>query len=171
MVQGRLERRSCVSDGESDKLYSPPMFLELPDEVDVLVGLGLAFFFTSQVPAESDLDDDESAKFLVEGCRVWGGGVGYPPGVYEVRGCALASGMKSLGFVVGKDPVRDTSWGRRILCVACGGGEIPRFVPWVLIYIRVSWVTDGGVVSYRVEPVCVGAILLMVEFHSLRRVR
>jgi hypothetical protein len=69
------------------------MFPELHDEVDVLVGLDLAFFFTSQIPAESDLNDDESAEFLVEGCRVRGGGVGYSPGVYEVRGCAVSGSM------------------------------------------------------------------------------
>ena len=82
-----------MSYGESDKLYCPPMFPELPDEVDVLGGLGLAFFITSQIPAESDLNDDESAEFLVEGCRVRGGGVGYSPGVYEVRGCAVSGSM------------------------------------------------------------------------------
>ncbi len=32
-----------MSYGESDKLYCPPVFPELPGEVDVLVGLGLAF--------------------------------------------------------------------------------------------------------------------------------
>ena len=121
-----------MADGEGDKHYCPPMFPELRDEGDVLVGLGLAFFFTSQVPAESDLNDHESAEFLVEGCRIWGGGVGYPPGVYEVQGCAVASGMKCLDFLVGKDPVGDTSGGRRTFCVACGGGEILRVVPRVL---------------------------------------
>ncbi len=106
-----------MSDGEGDKYYCPPMFPELRDEGDVLVGLGLAFFFTFQVPAESDLNDDERSEFLVEEYRVWGGGVGYPPGVYEVRGCAVSGCMKSLGFLVGKDPIRDTSWGCLTLCV------------------------------------------------------
>jgi len=69
------------------------MFPEFRDEGDVLVGLGFAFLFTSQVPTESDLDNDESAKLLVEGCRIWGGGVGYPPGIDEARWCAVTSGM------------------------------------------------------------------------------
>jgi hypothetical protein len=89
-----------VSDGEGDKLDGPPVFLELRDEGDVLVGLGFAFFFTSQVPTESDLDDDESAKFLVEGCRIWGRGVRYPPGVYEVRGCSVTGCMQRLDLLV-----------------------------------------------------------------------
>jgi hypothetical protein len=89
-----------VSDGEGDKRDGPPVFLELRDEGDVLVGLGFAFFFTSQVPTESDLDDDESAKFLVEGCRIWGGGVGYPPGVYEVRSCSVTGCMQRLDLLV-----------------------------------------------------------------------
>ena len=99
-----------MSDVESDKLYCPPMFPELHDEVDVLVDLGLSFLFTSQIPAESDLNDDESAEFLVEGCRVRGGGVGYAPGVYKVRGCAVSGSMQSLGFLVGEDPIRNASW-------------------------------------------------------------
>jgi hypothetical protein len=69
------------------------MFPEFRDKGDVLVGLGFAFFFTSQVPTKSDLDDDEIAQFLVEGCRIWEGGVGYPPGIDEVRCCAVTSGM------------------------------------------------------------------------------
>jgi hypothetical protein len=89
-----------MADGEGDKHYCPPMLPEFRDEGDVLVGLGFTFFFTSQVPTESDLDDDEGAKFLVEGCRVWGGGVGYPPGVDEVRCCAVTSGIKCLDFLV-----------------------------------------------------------------------
>ncbi len=56
-----------MSYGEGDKHYCPPVFLEFRDEGDVLVGLGFAFFFTSQVPTESDLDDDESAWFLGSG--------------------------------------------------------------------------------------------------------
>ena len=61
VVQGRRECRSCVADGEGDNLYRPPMLPEFRDEGDVLFGLGVTFFFTSQVPTESDLDDDESA--------------------------------------------------------------------------------------------------------------
>ncbi len=76
-----------------------------------------------------------------------------------------------MGFLEGKDPVRDTSWGCLTLCVVCVSGEIPRVVSRVLRYIRVSWVTDGGVVGFRVEQVCVGGVLLRVEFQSLRRAR
>ncbi len=82
-----------MSNGEDDELHCSPLFLEGRDEGDVLVGLGFEFVFTSQVPTESDLDDNESAEFLVEGGRVWGGEVGYPLGVNEVRRCAVTSGM------------------------------------------------------------------------------
>jgi hypothetical protein len=82
-----------MTDGEGDKQNCPPMLLEFRGEGDVFVGLGFAFFFTFKVATESDLDDDEGAKFLVEGRRIWGGGVGYPPGVYEVRSCAVTSCM------------------------------------------------------------------------------
>jgi hypothetical protein len=67
-----------MSDGEGDELHCPSVFLKGFDERDVLVGLGFALVFTSQVPTESDLDDDERAKFLVERGRIREGGVGYP---------------------------------------------------------------------------------------------
>ncbi len=50
-----------MSNGEGDELYCSPVFLESRDEGDVLVGLGFEFVFASQVPAESDLDGNESA--------------------------------------------------------------------------------------------------------------
>ncbi len=55
-----------MSDGEGDALYCSPVFLEGRDEGDVLVGLGFEFVFTPQVPTKSNLDDKESAEFLVE---------------------------------------------------------------------------------------------------------
>jgi hypothetical protein len=125
VVEGRRESHACKSDGEGDKLYYSPVFLEGRDEGDVLVGLGFEFVFTSQVPTKSDLDDNESADFLVEGGRIWGGGVGYPPGVNEVRCCVVTSGMQLLGFVEREDPLRDAAVGCRAFCVALGGGEAP----------------------------------------------
>jgi hypothetical protein len=44
VVEGRLECRFCMADGEGDERYYPPMFLEFRDEGDLLVGLGFAFF-------------------------------------------------------------------------------------------------------------------------------
>ncbi len=78
VADGRRECRACMSDGEGDELCCSPVFLEGRDEGDVLVGLGFEFVFTSQLPTESDLDDNESAEFLVEGSRIWRGGAGYP---------------------------------------------------------------------------------------------
>ncbi len=66
VVEGRRECRACMSDGEDDELYCSPVFLERRDEGDVLVSLGFEFVFTSQVPTKSDLDNNESAEFLVE---------------------------------------------------------------------------------------------------------
>ena len=66
VVEGRRECRACMSNGEGDELYCSPVFLEGRDEGDVLVGLGFEFVFTPQVPTKSDLDDNESAEFLVE---------------------------------------------------------------------------------------------------------
>ncbi len=51
------------------------------DEGGVLCGLGLMFGVAANVPAESDLDDNECAEALVEGGRVRGGGVRDPSGV------------------------------------------------------------------------------------------
>ncbi len=93
VVEGRRECSACMSDGEGDDLHCSLVFLEGRDEGGVLVGLGFEFVLTSQVPTISDLDDNESAAFLVEGGRIWGGRVGYLPGVNEVRRCAVTSGM------------------------------------------------------------------------------
>jgi hypothetical protein len=93
VAEGRRECRACMSNGEGDELYCFLVFLEGRDEGGILVGLGFEFVFTTQVPTESDLDDNESAEFLVEVGRIWGGGVGYPPGVNEVRRCAVTNGM------------------------------------------------------------------------------
>ena len=38
---------TTMADGEGDKFYCPPMLPEFRDEVDVLVGLGFEFVFTS----------------------------------------------------------------------------------------------------------------------------
>ncbi len=56
--EGRLECRACMSDGEGDEIHCSPMFLEGRDEGNVLNDLGFEFVFTSQVPTESDLDDN-----------------------------------------------------------------------------------------------------------------
>ena len=91
--QCRRKGRACVSDGEGDELHSPPVLPEGLDEGKVLVGLVFSFVIASQVPAESDLDDDEDAVFLVEGVRVRGWGVWYSSGVDEVRCRAVAGGV------------------------------------------------------------------------------
>ena len=88
-----------MSDGEGDELHSPPVLPEGLDEGKVLVGLVFSFVLASQVPAESDLDDDEDAVFLVEGVRVRGWGVWYSSGVDEVRCRAVAGGVQLLNFL------------------------------------------------------------------------
>jgi hypothetical protein len=67
-----------MSNGEGDELHCSLVFLEGRDEGDVLVRLGFEFVFTSQVPAESDLDDDESAEFLLKEVRSGEGESGTP---------------------------------------------------------------------------------------------
>jgi hypothetical protein len=124
-VEGRRECRAYMSNGEGSKLHRSPVFLEGRDERDVLVGLGFEFVFTSQVPTKSDLDDNVSAKFLVEGGRVREGGVGYPLGVNKLRRCAVTIGIYRLDFVGGEDPLRDTAGGCRAFRIALGGGEAP----------------------------------------------
>ncbi len=65
-------------NGEGDEFHCSRVFSEGRDEGDVLVGLGFEFVFTSQVPTKYDLGDNESAEFLVERGRIWGGGIGHP---------------------------------------------------------------------------------------------
>ncbi len=66
---------------EGDEFYISPVSLEGRDEGGVLRGLGFEFGVAAEVPAKSDMDDDEGAKARVEGGRVRGGGVRYPSGV------------------------------------------------------------------------------------------
>ncbi len=82
----------------------------------------------------------------------------------------MTSGMYRLDLLVSEDPFRDMTGGCRALCVAYGGGEVPRVVPRVLRYIRVPRVADGGVAGYRVEPVCAGFIRTRGVSQSLRGV-
>ncbi len=67
--QRPCERHACVAYREGDELHMPPVSLEGRDEMGVLRGLGFEFGVTSEVPAISDLDDDEGAEALVEGGR------------------------------------------------------------------------------------------------------
>jgi hypothetical protein len=69
------------------------MFPECREEGSVLRGLGLEFGLASEVSTKSDFDDDEGAELLVEGCRVRGGGVEYPPGINQVRRCTMSGGV------------------------------------------------------------------------------
>ncbi len=79
---------------EGDELHLSPMSLEGRDEGGVLRGLGFVLGVASEVPAESDFDDDEGAEALVEGDRVRGGGFGYPSSVDETRRCSMSSGVE-----------------------------------------------------------------------------
>jgi hypothetical protein len=75
----RCKRRVCVSNREGDELHCSPVPLEGRDEGGVFLGLGGVCVFAAKVRTESDIDNDDCAKFLVEGGRVRGGGVRYPP--------------------------------------------------------------------------------------------
>ena len=75
------KRHSRVAYREGDELHISLVSLEGRDEGGVLRGFGFVVGVAAEVPAKSDLDDDEGAKTLVEGGRVRGGGVMYPSGV------------------------------------------------------------------------------------------
>ncbi len=77
----------------------------------------------AEVPAESDLDDDECAEFLVEGGRVRGGGVGDPSRVDEVWRRSMAGDVELLYFCLGEYPIWDTVGCRRAFRVVHCGGE------------------------------------------------
>jgi hypothetical protein len=77
-----------------------PVSLEGHDEGGVLRGLGFKLGVASKVPAKSDFDDDEGAEALVEGGRVWRGGVRYPSSADNVRRCSMSSGVELLDLFV-----------------------------------------------------------------------
>jgi hypothetical protein len=82
-----------VADWEGDELHASPLFLECREEGSVLRGYGLEFGVASEISTVSDFDDDEVAELRVEGGRVRGGGVGYPPGIDQVRRCTMSDGV------------------------------------------------------------------------------
>ena len=93
MSERSRECHSCVADGEGDELHASPVFLECREEGSALRGLGLEFGVAADISTESDFDDDEGAELLVEGGQVRGGGVGYPPGIDQVRCCTMPGGV------------------------------------------------------------------------------
>ena len=84
---------SCMADGEGDDLHASQVFLECREEGSVLRGIGLECGLASEISTESGIDDDERAELLVEGGRVRGGGVGYPPGIDQARRCTMSGGV------------------------------------------------------------------------------
>jgi hypothetical protein len=77
-----------VVDINGFKPHLPLVVSEGRDETGVLGGLLGDLFVAAEVPAETDLRDDGSC-IPVDGGRVWRGSITTPPGVDEVRGCAL----------------------------------------------------------------------------------
>ena len=78
-----------VSDGYGDKLKLFLVVLDCRDEGRLLSGVLGDLVIGTEVPAESDLYDEDGACLPVEEGRVWKGGIKDPLGVDEVRGCAL----------------------------------------------------------------------------------
>jgi hypothetical protein len=74
MVQGLGEYDTRVADGKGNKLHPSPVSSEGRQEWGVFLGLLLELIVASEIHAETDLDDDEGAFFLVEGDRIGGGG-------------------------------------------------------------------------------------------------
>ena len=118
-----MECHSCVAYGKGNELDTSPVSLEGRDEGGVLHGLGFNLGVAAEVPAESDLDDDECAQFLVEGGRVRGRGVGDPSRVDEVRCRSMAGDLELLYFVIGEYPFWDTAGCRRAFRIALCSGE------------------------------------------------
>ncbi len=82
-----------MADRECDKLHFPSVSPEGRQKGGVFHGILLKHILAANVSAESDLDDDEGAPFLVEGGRVGRKGVRDPSGIDEVRDRAM-SGLK-----------------------------------------------------------------------------
>ena len=64
-----------MSHREDDELHSSPMFPEGRVLEGSFLGLLRELDVATEVFAEADLTDDNCAVFLVEGGRVWRGGV------------------------------------------------------------------------------------------------
>ncbi len=78
------EGGSGVADGDGNEFHLCPLRFESVDEWVVLVGLLLKILGATEVPAESDLDDDEVALLAVESALVRRGGVRDSSSVDEV---------------------------------------------------------------------------------------
>ncbi len=87
------ELHSCVAYWKGDEFHASPMSLDGRDEGGLLRGFGFELGVAAEVPAESDFDDYEGTKALVEGGRVRGGAARYPSGVYKVRRCSMSGGV------------------------------------------------------------------------------
>ena len=66
---------ACVADGEGDEVHPSPVSSKGRDQGGVFLGLFLDLMVATEVPAKSDLYDDEGELFPFERGRVWGGGV------------------------------------------------------------------------------------------------
>ena len=79
-----------MADGDGHEFHFTPHHFESYAEWGVLGGLLLKPLMASEVPAESDLDEDEVALLAVESARVRRRGVRYSFGVDEVGGGAVS---------------------------------------------------------------------------------
>jgi hypothetical protein len=90
-----------MADGDGHEFHLPPHRLEGGDEWGVFGGLLLTALVTSEVLAESDLDEDQVAFLAIESAWVPRLGVWYPSGVDEVGGGAMSRMEKGLLGLVG----------------------------------------------------------------------
>ena len=90
MAMSLLEGGARVADGDGHEFHLSPYHREGGNEWGVLGGLLLEPLLTSEVLAESDLEEDQDALLAVESVWVWRGGVRYPSGVDEVGGGAIS---------------------------------------------------------------------------------
>ena len=148
---GLLEGRARVADGNGHELYLAPHFPEGVDEWGVLGGLLLKPLVTTELLAETYLDDDEIAILPIEGGWVRFGVVRDSSGVDEVGSCTMARREEGVLGLEGEDPFRDAGW---CCCAVHVAASIDRCVSQVQRDVCMS-VVPGGIGDWGkgLEPV------------------
>ncbi len=90
VAEGLFQRCARKSHGDGEKVHSILVFLEGRDEGEIFLGLLYVFDVAAEIFRESDFNENEGAKVLVDVGLVQVGNIKDASSVYEVRRSAMS---------------------------------------------------------------------------------